>query len=67
MNAEECNERAFHCVANAAQARDETVSQEFLKLAAYWRAMAVRNIFLGHFTDPADRQNGGRHFMLPDS
>jgi hypothetical protein len=48
MNAEECNARASACAANAASATVESVSLEFLRLAAQWRAMAVRDIFLGH-------------------
>jgi hypothetical protein len=47
MNAFECHERAAQCAANAAEAQSEALSQEFLKLAAQWRAMAVRHIFLG--------------------
>ncbi len=47
MNAEECNERAEICGENAAAASDDMVSTEFLKMAAQWRAMAVREIFLG--------------------
>ncbi len=48
MNSAECNQRAAACAANAALATAEAVSQEFLRLAAQWRAMAVREIFLGH-------------------
>ncbi len=48
MNSAECNQRAAACAANAALANAEAVSLEFLKLAAQWRAMAVREIFLGH-------------------
>jgi len=50
MNADQCNRRASECVTNARLAADHTVSTEFLKLAAQWRAMAVRTIML----DPAD-------------
>ncbi|MEI9964835.1 MAG: hypothetical protein WDM92_09075 [Caulobacteraceae bacterium] len=32
----------------------ESVSLEFLRLAAQWRAMAVREIFLGHIAEPAE-------------
>jgi len=46
MNAEECNERAAICAENAAAASNDLVSREFLKTAAQWRAMAVREIFL---------------------
>ena len=48
MNAQECNARASECAANAALATVESVALEFLKLAAQWRAMAVRDIFLGN-------------------
>jgi hypothetical protein len=54
MNADECNRRASECAANAAVSADESVSLEFMKLAAQWRAMAVREIFLGHMDDPLD-------------
>jgi hypothetical protein len=47
MTADECNRRACECAANAAIAPIESVSLEFLRLAAQWRAMAVREIFLG--------------------
>jgi hypothetical protein len=55
MNAEACHARAAECAANAALASVESVSLEFLKLAAQWRAMAVRDIYLGlveELTDP---------------
>lgn len=51
MDANECNQRASDCAANAAIASEESVAQEFLKLAAQWRAMAVRNIFIGRIDD----------------
>jgi len=47
MNASECNRRASKCAANAAVAPEESVALEFLNLAAQWRAMAVRESFLG--------------------
>jgi hypothetical protein len=47
MTAEECHERAGACAANAAVAVSEPVALEFLKMAAQWRAMAARTIFLG--------------------
>ncbi len=47
MNSAECHQRAAACAANAALAGAESLSQEFLQLAAQWRAMAVREIFLG--------------------
>jgi len=56
MNAKECSQRAADCAANAAVAMDESVSLEFLKMAAQWRAMAVRQIFLGYVGDPVAPQ-----------
>jgi len=47
MNANQCQVRAAACAANALIAADQDVSLEFLKLAAQWRAMAVRTIVLG--------------------
>jgi hypothetical protein len=47
MTAEECHERASACAASAAVAVSEPVALEFLKMAAQWRAMATRTIFLG--------------------
>jgi hypothetical protein len=47
MDAGQCHVRAAECAANAQIAVDEAVSLEFLTLAAQWRAMAVRTIFLG--------------------
>ena len=52
MNAEECNRHADECASNAAIAPSESIGLEFLKLAAQWRAMAVREIFLGHAENP---------------
>lgn len=46
MTRDECNGRAAICAANAAQARSEPVALEFLRVAAQWRAMAARFIFL---------------------
>ena len=46
MDIEDCQARADACAANALAATDEALSQEFLKLAAQWRAMAVRTIVL---------------------
>jgi hypothetical protein len=48
MNVEQCNMRAAQCAANAAESPTEALRLEFLKLAGQWRAMAVRQIFLGH-------------------
>jgi hypothetical protein len=47
MTAEECHERARRCAANAGLAVSEPVALEFLRMAAQWRAMAVRTILLG--------------------
>ena len=53
MNAMECNERAAECAAKAALAPVESVALEFLRLAAQWRAMAVReDLLLGSALDP---------------
>jgi hypothetical protein len=53
MNSEECHKRASVCAANAAIAPVESIALEFLKLAAQWRAMAVRQIFLGRVGEVA--------------
>jgi hypothetical protein len=53
MNASECNSRALECAANAAMAPGETLAREFLKLAAQWRAMAIRESYLGHVGEGA--------------
>jgi hypothetical protein len=47
LTAEECHDRASACAANARLAVSEPVALEFLKMAAQWRAMAERSIFLG--------------------
>jgi hypothetical protein len=47
LTAEECHERAGVCAANARLAVSEPVALEFLRMAAQWRAMAERSIFLG--------------------
>jgi hypothetical protein len=52
MTAEECNERAVECGANASLAVSEPIAHEFIRLAAQWRAMATRTIFLGSIGDP---------------
>ena len=57
MTAEECNAHASACAAKAAMAQDDSVAMEFLTLAAHWRAMGAREIFLGsieHSIDPTD-------------
>ncbi len=56
MNSTECNRRASECAENAAVAVEELVSLEFLRLAAQWRSMAVRQIFLGFVDVPAAPQ-----------
>ncbi len=65
MNAKECNQRASDCADNAAVSADESVAQEFLRMAALWRAMSVRQIFLGHVADPAVRQVLANPVVLP--
>jgi hypothetical protein len=52
MNTEECNIRARECAANAAITRDEHLAVEFLRLAAQWRAMAVRANLIGQPNSP---------------
>ena len=52
MNAEECQQRARQCAANAAIAPVESVALEFLRLAAQWRSMALREHALGDIGDP---------------
>ena len=47
LTAEQCHERAGICATNAGLAVSEPVALEFLKMAAQWRAMAERSIFLG--------------------
>jgi hypothetical protein len=51
MNAVECNRRAGECASTAAIA-SEDVAAEFLKLAAQWRLLAVRDNFLGDLAVP---------------
>jgi hypothetical protein len=51
MNAEACNRRAGECASKAAIASDD-VASEFLKLAAQWRLLAVRDNFLGRLATP---------------
>jgi len=46
MDVDQCHARAAECAANALAATDDAVSQEFLRLAAQWRALAVRTIVL---------------------
>ena len=53
MNADECHRRACECAENAAISPIEPVALEFLKLAAQWRAMAVRENFLGQLALPS--------------
>jgi hypothetical protein len=67
MNPKECNQRACECAANAAAAADESVSLEFLKLAAEWRAMAVREIFVGYVDGRDGLQYLGNPLALPES
>ncbi len=52
INARECNLRAAECAAKAASAPTESINLEFLNLAARWRAMAVRENFLGQLGAP---------------
>ncbi|MDB5419372.1 MAG: hypothetical protein JWP50_2791 [Phenylobacterium sp.] len=52
MTAEECHERASVCAANASLAVSQPIALEFLTLAAQWRAMAARLIYLGPIDEP---------------
>jgi hypothetical protein len=54
MNAEECHRRAAACALNASRAQNERLAHEFLTVAAQWRAMAVRDIFLGYISERSD-------------
>jgi len=65
MNASECNRRACQCAAKAAVAPEESVALEFLKLAAQWRAMAVRDSFLGHLGEMVAPAETGPPTTLP--
>ena len=56
INAKECNLRAAECAAKAASAPDESIGLEFLNLAARWRALAVRENFLGQLGAPGMRR-----------
>lgn len=47
MTADECHGRASQCAENARLAASEQMALEFVRLAAQWRAMAGRTIFLG--------------------
>ena len=47
MTADQCHDRARRCAAYADMAAAEDLALEFLELAARWRAMAVRENFLG--------------------
>ena len=51
MTADECHQRAAACAANAKLAASEPLALEFLRMAAQWRAMASRTIFLGAAED----------------
>lgn len=51
MTVDECNKRASRCADNAGLAGNEAMASEFLRLAAHWRAIAVREIFLGQVED----------------
>ena len=53
MNAQECHRRAAACTAYAALTTTNALSLEFLNLASQWRALAVREVFLGIIDQPA--------------
>jgi hypothetical protein len=54
MTTDECHQKALTCAAQAALAQSEAVALEFMLLAAQWRAMAVRLIYLGPAQDFVD-------------
>jgi len=58
MTADQCNERAKACAINASLSSDTLVSQEFLRMAAQWRAIASRAIFLGSVDHLLDNPPG---------
>lgn len=64
MNSSECHQRAAACIANADLATDAAVAAEFMVLAAHWRAMAVREIFLGRIADPIGAMGRDAPFPL---
>ncbi len=66
MTAEECHARANLCAANAAVAVNEPVALEFLRMAAQWRAMATRSIFLDS-GNAADGPAAISEFVTPHS
>ena len=53
MTPEQCNQRASACAENAAIAPGEAMAAEFMELAAQWRAMAVRDNYLGQLSESA--------------
>jgi hypothetical protein len=65
MTAEECNDRALTCAANAELAVSELVARDFMKLAAQWRAMAGRVIFLDSLDEPAAALGAPGAIALP--
>ncbi len=65
MNSEQCNQRASDCATNAADCADESDSLEFLRMAAQWRAMAVREIYLGQVAVPAEQRTFDTTLTLP--
>lgn len=56
MTADECHQRASRCAAQAELAVDDAVRLDFLRMAAQWRAIAVRTILLRFGDGPADAQ-----------
>ena len=61
---EECHQRAAECAASATMSQDASVASEFMILAAHWRAMAFREIFLGHVMDPTEAIPLNAHIPL---
>ncbi|THD61473.1 hypothetical protein [Phenylobacterium sp.] len=58
MTAEECHDRAQRCAVNADLAVSEPLAQEFLRLAAQWRAIGARSIFIGSIGEDAEIPSG---------
>ena len=62
MTAKDCEVRALKCAENAALAVNAPVAEEFMKLAAQWRAMGSRLLYLG----PVDATSAERRTFLPE-
>jgi hypothetical protein len=65
MDARECQRRAEACARKAATAPLESLTMEFLRLAAQWRAMAIRETFVGQLEVPAAKTPFGAALRPP--